>query len=137
MKEIAYNVNENGCHVCTSHTMSKDYPLINRNGKYSHMSRFLWESVHGPIPKGLLILHSCDNKRCINIEHLHLGTTSDNAVEAIRHNLLSRVKLTRAKVEEIRSYPWQPGDDPKLAKKFNVSSCTVWKVRHGLTWNRI
>lgn len=35
------------------------------------------------VPAGLLVLHSCDNKRCVNPAHLSVGTYSQNAREAV------------------------------------------------------
>jgi hypothetical protein len=38
-----------------------------------------WEMVNGPIPDGLWVCHSCDNPPCVRVDHLWLGTISDNA----------------------------------------------------------
>lgn len=40
--------------------------------------RWVWEQIHGPIPPGLMVLHTCDTPACFLLEHLYLGTNSDN-----------------------------------------------------------
>ena len=42
-----------------------------------------WRMANGgiPVPVGKLVMHSCDNRQCVNAEHLSLGTTSDNMID--------------------------------------------------------
>lgn len=43
--------------------------------------RVSYQEFVGPIPDGLHVLHSCDNARCINPEHLRAGTNDDNVAD--------------------------------------------------------
>ncbi len=53
-----------------------------RKQDYAH--RLAWVEVHGPIPDGLCVLHICDVRNCVNVEHLFLGTLADNNKDKAR-----------------------------------------------------
>lgn len=46
-------------------------------------SRAAWMIFVGPIPKGMLVCHRCDNPPCTNLRHLFLGTAADNIRDAV------------------------------------------------------
>lgn len=52
-------------------------------GGQTHIRAHRWivDYLHGPIPLGLVVLHSCDNPPCVNPAHLSVGTVADNNAE--------------------------------------------------------
>jgi len=104
----------------------------------------------GEIPDGLMVCHTCDNRKCINPEHLFCGTAKDNAQDMIakdRHwkgqriapkgEASPRSKLTAEAVNEIRDFPRCRGMLEHLAKKFGVTPTAIRHVLIGRTWNHI
>jgi len=63
--------------------------------------RVSWELLHGPVPTGMVVRHSCSRRLCVNPEHLSVGTHEDNTadrVEAIRNGRIA-LPVERTQVE--------------------------------------
>lgn len=65
------------CHYFTGSTRN-GYGEIYYNGKRHYAHRVAWELVNGPIPKGQLVCHRCDNPLCCRVSHMFLGSITDN-----------------------------------------------------------
>ena len=74
------------CFECISHCKDNDgYPIIRRNTKQGKMSRYVYKKYYKKeIPKGICVLHKCDNSSCINPKHLFLGTHLDNTQDMLK-----------------------------------------------------
>jgi hypothetical protein len=59
------------------------YGMIRDDLKMRTTHRVSYEEHKGPIPKGLCVMHSCDNPICVNPDHLSLGTHKQNTQDMI------------------------------------------------------
>lgn len=77
-------VTGNECWEWQGQTASSGYGQIKAFGKMVSCHRLSYELYSGPIPEGLEIMHSCDNKICINPDHLSAGSHQENMADMER-----------------------------------------------------
>ena len=73
--------------------------------------RWVWEQTNGPIPPGMVIMHVCDNKPCVELSHLRLGTQADNLADCVakgRHREATR-RTARMVIPSMRRTPTSGG----------------------------
>lgn len=99
---VARVVEVGECREWTGAYSASGYPVIQRGRRGEgvvRVLRYLWESAHGTIPPKMLMCHKCDNKRCVNLSHVYMGTYSDNIRDAWergqRKYAVERAQFTR------------------------------------------
>jgi hypothetical protein len=104
--------------------------------------RVAWILFQGQIPKGKWVLHRCNQKLCVNPNHLYLGSREDNTRDMIQCGII-KTKLAPHQVLEIRELAGPPATAPgtgvskiqvALAEKFGVSRVTISRIQRRAGW---
>jgi hypothetical protein len=136
--------NNSRCWVWTASRTTAGYGHVSIGNKVLYMHRVMHEIYNGDIPKGLQVLHHCDNPPCCNPAHLFAGTQKLNMEDMnkkgrrndVRGEASPKCKLTDKQVEEIRKRYTRYGLDDgvgsvKLAKEFGVSTRHIISIIRG------
>jgi hypothetical protein len=105
--------------------------------------RISWMRHFGPIPDGMFVCHKCDNRKCVNPEHLFLGSAADNSADMVakgrskgcpRHGSSNpRAKLLPVEVDAIRL---STASYRELSKAFGISKSQIQRIKTGATWGQ-
>lgn len=95
--------------------------------------RFSYMVFNGEIPKGLCVLHKCDNRACVNPKHLFIGTYSDNNMDKAKKNRQPK-KLNVEQIKKIRKLNLS---SRKIAAMFNVTKKTILDIKNGINWRHV
>lgn len=79
-------IDDNDCWLLPASKKNNGYSKMRINGVNKRAHKVSWEVFVGPVPKGLLVLHHCDVRHCVNPAHLWLGTPKDNYDDMLRKN---------------------------------------------------
>lgn len=121
----------------------KGYGRLTVDGKSYSASKISYILHCGPIPKGELVCHDCDNPPCTNPVHLFSGTSADNVADmhakwrhahGVRH---WKAKLTEADVIQIRALHADGVSQTEIAKQYGVSQVNIGRIVHRKNWKHV
>jgi hypothetical protein len=120
-------VTEAGCHEWKSTIKRDGYGQFWLNGKSRKAHQVAYRLFVGPIAAGLCVLHKCDNRKCVNPEHLWLGTVRENiadmdAKKRRGHKGWITKEIALAIISEYRAGGLS---QQAVGKKFGVDQTTV------------
>ena len=136
------DVVESGCWEWNRYRMPGGYGRIRHEGHMWLAHRLSYRAFNGDIPDGLVVRHKCDNRCCVNPDHLEVGTQKDNVHDSInRGSFVYRdnpkgadhpnAKLTEKQVKEILN---SNETQRSLAAKYGVSFQLISQIKRGKIW---
>lgn len=126
------------CWIWTAGTVAGTYGKFRIDCVHYGSHRVAWTLEFGEIPPGLLIMHRCDNVRCVRPAHLELGTNLENIRDMDRKGRRGSIppvmrgeknpsaKLTAEQVNSIRD---ATGRQVDIARRFGVVQTTVSRIK--------
>lgn len=133
-----------GCWLWTGGVQSKGYGTFSFDDTPFYAHRFSYELHKGAIPSGMCVCHHCDTPRCVNPEHLFLGTPKDNSVDmaakgrSVSGDRCHWARLTSSQVIELRSlFATGQWTGKQLAERYGISPTHVYACAHRRFWTHI
>ena len=135
-----YIINEKtNCWEWQDKLLHNGYGRLQINNKSIKAHRFAYETFVGPLIKGLVIAHNCNNPKCVRPDHLRQDTIQSNSIDMVNINSHPSQKLSVEEVIEIKKSlnNYYRGQIKDLAHFYKVDQRTISSIKRGETWAHI
>jgi hypothetical protein len=131
-----------GCIEWLGNKNTHGYGCLSIKNKTESAHRISFELFVGTVTENMCVLHKCDNRKCVNPDHLFLGTAKDNAVDrsmkgrnydqkGSRH---PASKFTEEQIKLIRNLHEKGKSQAEIARKFNATPGNIYNIISRKTW---
>lgn len=136
-----------GCVLWSASTDGEGYGKFSTwDGEKQHYyraHRWIYQQVRSPIGKEVVVRHTCDTPRCVNPDHLIIGSQADNIQDQVDRKRTPRgpdkpnaVALTWEDVDLIREHYGVGAKNKHLSEVFGVSKHVIYGITSGKTWRK-
>lgn len=135
---------EDDCWEWFGHIMDNGYGrfMVNRILYRPHIISYAYYNKLEKVD--LQVLHECDNKKCVNPNHLFLGTTQNNTQDKVnkgrqaKGEIIGTSKLTDEEVIEIRlKYKTNKYTQRRLAGEYGINQRVIWYIVNNIHWRHL
>lgn len=122
-------------------TDGKGYGVIRVRGSQTRACRFARELDGRPVAPGMLARHTCDNRICVNPDHILDGTYLDNSRDAMERGRVARgsrqhkAQLSEADVLEVVGRLRAGERHRAIAEHYGVSETAIAFISRGRSWS--
>jgi hypothetical protein len=117
--------------------------MHNRNEQFMH--RFSWFIHNGPIPKGMHVLHHCDNPPCCNPKHLWIGTNKDNSDDKFRKNRFRIVsgenhpssKISEEQAQKVAAMITDGKTSHEISLELGIARHNIYGIKSKKIWKHL
>lgn len=123
------------------------YGQFSFRGKHFRAHRVMYELTYGPISPKQVICHRCDNRGCVNPDHLFAGTQADNIADMcakgrnrngpLQGSKNGHSKLTEAQIVELRQLKAAGWSGERLGGRFGISGRHARDIAAGNYWRAV
>ncbi|KKL04351.1 hypothetical protein LCGC14_2616900, partial [marine sediment metagenome] len=122
--------------------LCEGYGQMGYHGRPVFAHRVSWMLYKSRIPIGKMVLHKCNNRSCVNPDHLYIGTAKDNSRDAIEAGSSIGCgqgvkKLTETMVLEIRDMLELGTPQWLIAQTYNVNRSAICAIKTGKAWSHV
>ena len=130
--------NEDICWKWTRSFTGNGYGQITWGRKLYPAHRISYLIFNGFIPINKVIMHTCDNPKCINPKHLVLGTQYNNIIDSINKRKHYKTVLNEEAVKVIKwmlKHQNYHGLSKKLASLYGVNQSRIAMIKNNNSWS--
>jgi hypothetical protein len=132
------------CWNWTASLSRAGYGTFALGGRPRIASRVAYTFANGPIPEGLCVCHSCNNRKCVKPAHLWLGTKKDNSRDMAQKKRCGKWDnrgvnnpLARLTEENVKHILVKEHSQAEYAKLYKVDRSCISLVQRGVNWRHV